>query len=700
MPVRSTPNIPRDASESTRQRLMDLPIPQVCAWSAFAVLVLYGLYLRTRIIFTDSLWIDEISTLVRAKSPLFKPFFLRSWGPGVKTTEPPLGFLMFKMFHVLFGLDFLRMRIVPLIWSILSFPCVFLLCKRVERSGILAFVSVLLLTVSPMHVFFAMEIRYYSMLFFQSALLLYLMLRIVAGASRWDWTFLFLLSLTMVYTSFLSGILLLSVFFALLPFAGTLRRVVIIYLVLQCAVLFLFLPFALLVMKQVSVEAPGSSSLSGTIIGVFSYFSGTTLAAGAQTVNLLWWAFLAVVLIGIVFAFLHNRVAAAILLAWILNILPIHYLIAYKGYFLCSRLFIHILPAILLAAAYCFWGILVYLPRKMKILPKGMGHAIGAALSVPLLLLILWNQSVETRKLNLTGFGSKSFDFCKIAEFIRSNQSAGDVVTYSSRDSGWHFAYFFPNYLPDPAQAAGFLNSGRGVWYVRNNRFPVMKPTIGGETSSVSFSFGWTGEVVYLTNAKEFNRAAFVRKTRLVENGLLVADQFNNLCEIGDMDRAFSILDQFMKSASEFHRYKLCVAVQACLRSIALRTSDPAIRRKMLETSVEYFRMERKLSHGKVRPGNLISYLDTMGLLGRNEEGLKDFLYYYPRLPAARLELARCGAKLYNAKGKHGRALDLMLDALSHAKDKRECEPLLNDIVRQIEEHFLPKKNAGGTSTK
>jgi hypothetical protein len=62
------------------------------------------------------------------------------------------------------------------------------------------------------------------MLFFQSALLLYLMLRIVAGASRWDWTFLFLLSLTMVYTSFLSGILLLSIFFALLAFARTLRR--------------------------------------------------------------------------------------------------------------------------------------------------------------------------------------------------------------------------------------------------------------------------------------------------------------------------------------------------------------------------------------------------------------------------------------------------------------------------------------------
>jgi hypothetical protein len=552
-----------------------------------------------------------------------------------------------------------------------------------------------------MHVYFAMEIRYYSMLFFQSALLLHLMLRIVAGASRWDWTFLFLLSLTMVYTSFLSGILLLSILFALLPFVRILRRVVIIYLALQCVVLILFLPFALLVMKQISVEPPGSSSLSGTIISVFSFFSSNPLPVGAQTVNLLWWAFLAVVLIGIAFAFLHNRVAAAILLAWILNILPIHYLIAYRGYFLCSRLFIHILPAVLVAAAYCFWGILVYLPQKMRILPKGMGHAIGAALSMPLLLLILWNQFVETRHLNLTGLGSKSFDFCKIAEFVKSNQSTRDVVTYSSRESGWHFAYFFPNYLPDPAQAANSLNSGRNVWYVRNNsRLPVMKPTIGGETSSVSFSFGWTGDVVYLTNAKEFNRAAFVRKMRMVEHGYLVADQFNHLCEIGDMDRAFSILDQFMRSASEFHRYKLCVAVQAGLRSIAFRTSDPAIRRKMLETSVEYFRMEQKLSHGKVRSGNLIFYLDTMGLLGRNEEGLKDFLYYYPRLPAARLELARCGARLYNAKGKHGRALDLMLDALSHAKDKRECEPLLNDIVRQIEEHFLPKKNTVGTSAK
>jgi hypothetical protein len=693
--LRLAPDIPGDVAESIRKRGSNSTALWFCAWLVLSAIALYGLYLRTRIIFTDSLWIDEISTLVRAKCPLFKPFFLRSWSSGVQTTEPPLGFLLFKMFHALFGLDGLRMRIVPLVWSILSFPCLFATCRRVERSGILALISVLLLSVSPMHVLFAMEIRYYSMLFLMSALLLHLVLRIASGASRKDWVFLFLLSLAMVYTSFLSGILLFSIFIALLPFAKTLRRAIMIYLVVQCIVFVLFFPFVLFVMKQFPVVPPGSSSLSGTLATVFSYFSGNALAAGQQPLGFLGWAYLVAVLVGIGFAFLHNRLMAVLLLAWILNILPLHYLIAHRGYFLCSRLFIHILPAIVIATAYCFWGTLVYLPHRMRSLPEKASRAIGATLSLPLLALVLWNQSLETRQLNLVGFGSKSFDFCRIAEFIKRNRSDGDVVTYSSKASGWHFAYFFPDYLSDPSRTSDPLDSGRNVWYVRNNRFPVAKPSVGEETRSVSFSFGWTGEVVYLTNAKGFDKADFTRRIRMVENGFLVADHFSRLYATGNAEEAFAMVGDFMKSASAFHRYKLCIAMQARLRGIALRTGDPEVRRQMLEASAEYFRMERKLSHGRVRSDNLISYLDTMNLLGKTEEALREFLYYYHRLPEARCDLARCGAKLYNAKGKHSRALNLMLDALLRAKDKKECEPLLKDLVRQIETHFLPKEPDG-----
>lgn len=134
------------------------------------LLILLGFILRLiNIDKPEGLWNDEYVSWFVASTPLFKGF----WQEVFKQCHMPIYYLYLKPFV---GFNDLILRLTSLLPSMLSILVMYRIGKFYSKKT--GYICAILTTISPFLIYYSQEVRFYSLLFFLSSVLLYYLLKI------------------------------------------------------------------------------------------------------------------------------------------------------------------------------------------------------------------------------------------------------------------------------------------------------------------------------------------------------------------------------------------------------------------------------------------------------------------------------------------------------------------------------------------
>ncbi|MBR2431195.1 glycosyltransferase family 39 protein [bacterium] len=177
----------------------------------------------------EGLWNDEYVSWMISAIPFGKGFF-----EGIlKQCHMPLYYFYLKPFVYM---NDVCLRFTSILPSLLSIPVMYLVGKEFSKKN--GYICALLTSILPFLVYYAQEVRFYSLLFFESALLLLFLIKIINNKKGWigysivsilillthvlGWIYLFCTFSYIVYKkrtlSKLMGFLLISSVLILLPF--------------------------------------------------------------------------------------------------------------------------------------------------------------------------------------------------------------------------------------------------------------------------------------------------------------------------------------------------------------------------------------------------------------------------------------------------------------------------------------------------
>jgi uncharacterized membrane protein len=178
--------------------------------------------------------------------------------------HPPLYFVSLRLWAHVFGSSVRAIRSLSALLSLLVFPCLYWLCCELFESSLTAWIAMMIVAVSPFHVFYAQEARQYSLLaaviLFASAALLYALRR----QTRGGWIVYTAALVFGLYTHVLfAGVILGHLLYVLgmsLPLVNwkirRLPRAVLYYLLATSIGLIAFAPWGLIVVRNLGgVEA-------------------------------------------------------------------------------------------------------------------------------------------------------------------------------------------------------------------------------------------------------------------------------------------------------------------------------------------------------------------------------------------------------------------------------------------------------------
>ncbi|HEY9649476.1 MAG TPA: glycosyltransferase family 39 protein [Coleofasciculaceae cyanobacterium] len=166
--------------------------------------------------------------------------------------HPPLYYLMARFWAQWFGASVAVMRTLPALISLLTFPCIYWLCRELFGSSHTGWIAMALVAVSPMHVLYAQEARQYSLWTVAILLSSVAFLRAVRLNSKLSWG---------IYTATLTIGLYSNLLFALAAIGHGIYLLVTIkyrrrnaiapYLIASLATLITFIPWILVIINNV-----------------------------------------------------------------------------------------------------------------------------------------------------------------------------------------------------------------------------------------------------------------------------------------------------------------------------------------------------------------------------------------------------------------------------------------------------------------
>ena len=174
-------------TSGTREQAWGLPAwasTRVLAIAGFGGVVLLGAMIRIYHLGHLSLWLDEGFTVLYSR----QEWAAVSGTTGFYSPHPPLYFTLVKVSDLLFP-DQLAGRLISVAAAIATIPVFYKLIAMVlDRRA--AFVSCLVLALSPIHLYYAQEARMYALVVFLIAVS-YLALVSYHFAPRWEWAGLY-----------------------------------------------------------------------------------------------------------------------------------------------------------------------------------------------------------------------------------------------------------------------------------------------------------------------------------------------------------------------------------------------------------------------------------------------------------------------------------------------------------------------------
>ncbi len=162
---------------------------------ALMILCVAALGVRLYGLGSESIWLDEATSIVTAKRTLPD---LIAW--TAVDIHPPLYYMMLHVWLAL-GDGEVQVRLLSVVFGTCSVGVLYLLCRRLFNRW-LAFSAALLLVASPLHVWYSQETRMYAMLTLLALLMAYFMARALLDGKRWAWIAYLVCAIAALYTHY------------------------------------------------------------------------------------------------------------------------------------------------------------------------------------------------------------------------------------------------------------------------------------------------------------------------------------------------------------------------------------------------------------------------------------------------------------------------------------------------------------------
>lgn len=135
-----------------------------------------------------SLWKDELFSMLEAQKPLFQIFTSKTWFFGYNPVH-----YFFTHLALYFGKSEAIVRAPAVIFGLLTIFIIYKLGKEIfnQKVGLL---SAFLLSISPLHLEYSREVRYYSFLIFFSSLTILFVYKMISEKKKNIWVILFALA--------------------------------------------------------------------------------------------------------------------------------------------------------------------------------------------------------------------------------------------------------------------------------------------------------------------------------------------------------------------------------------------------------------------------------------------------------------------------------------------------------------------------
>jgi 4-amino-4-deoxy-L-arabinose transferase-like glycosyltransferase len=169
--------------------------------SLFLLIVVIFAGFRLYNLGAESLWYDEVGSIDQATRSLPSLFF------GF-LQDPPLYPFLLRYWIKLFGLSEVSLRLPSVIISVLSVVLAFRIARLLFNKTV-AFFTISLMTVSPLHIFYSQEARYYMLSFFLVLLSVYIFLILLRSDSKKHYYLLTIVNIANLYANPLSLIVIL-----------------------------------------------------------------------------------------------------------------------------------------------------------------------------------------------------------------------------------------------------------------------------------------------------------------------------------------------------------------------------------------------------------------------------------------------------------------------------------------------------------
>lgn len=175
------------------------------SWWVLLLLVLIGTGLRLYNLTYQSLWYDELHSMI----PTNPENTILAVIEYAKTDQPPLFFIYLHTFFKFFGYTEFNGRLASAIVGILGIPAVYLLGRAVknQETGLAA---ALFTTVNYYHIYYSQDVRFYGLLFLLSCLSFLFFIRAIKTEGWTDYLFYFVCTTLLLYTHYYGIIIFVS----------------------------------------------------------------------------------------------------------------------------------------------------------------------------------------------------------------------------------------------------------------------------------------------------------------------------------------------------------------------------------------------------------------------------------------------------------------------------------------------------------
>lgn len=427
---------------------------------------------------TESIWLDEATSVVRAQTRLPKMVsYLAS-----RDVHPPLYFAILHLWTRAFGMSESSVRSISVLAGILAVPVIFGLASRLfdPETGLF---SALLLAISQFHIEFSQEARSNALLMLLTLFLMYSLIRALKTRRTRYFIANAVVGTLLAYTHYF-GLLMIVVqnLYFLLGWNRH-KRMLTQWILGQGSVVIVYVPWLWAILSQIAARSHQGVGLHampptmGALVAIVRDFNGTTVSSWPFLEALM----LLLTLLGVFtvgqrrgrFEWRHPLSSAEsfmyvvslkklehvlLLILWFLVPILLTFTFSHFISVLEIRSFIILLPAILMLAAR---GIRNIRPRSMQTL---------------ILLVLIFTNTYELLRSDQYGyFGvTNKEQWREVAQFVDTNAQPGDVVLFEAPYVQKPFDYYSQitdNVLP---RQPGFLRGESKLNDTLENLLPLV----------------------------------------------------------------------------------------------------------------------------------------------------------------------------------------------------------------------------------